>query len=103
MIIGTVSENKELEKRISITPEIAKKYISNGFKVMIEKDLASHLGISDKEFLDEGCKIESRENVLNQSNIILQLNLPDEKSINLLKENKLIFFFINSSKIFLFS
>ena len=90
MIIGTVSENKELEKRISITPEIAKKYISNGFEVMIEKDLASHLGITDKEFLDEGCKVESRENVLDQSNIILQLNLRDEKSTNLLKENKIL-------------
>ena len=97
MIIGTVSENKELEKRISITPEIAKKYISNGFEVMVEKDLASHLGITDKEFLDEGCKIESRENVLNQSNIILQLNLPDEKSINLLKENKILIGNFNSS------
>ena len=28
MIIGSVSENKDLEKRISITPEIAKKYIN---------------------------------------------------------------------------
>ena len=56
MIIGTVSENKELEKRISITPEIAKKYISNGFEVMIEKDLASHLGISDKESFMQACK-----------------------------------------------
>ena len=97
MIIGTVSENKELEKRISITPEIAKKYISNGFEVMIEKDLASHLGISDKEFLDEGCKIDSRENVLNQSNIILQLNLPDEKSTRLLKEDKILIGNFNSS------
>ena len=97
MIIGTVSENKELEKRISITPEIAKKYISNGFEVMIEKDLATHLGISDKEFLEEGCKIDSRENVLNKSNIILQLNLPDEKSTNLLNENKILIGNFNSS------
>mgnify|MGYP003331463708 CR=1 FL=1 len=28
MIIGSLSENKEIEKRISITPEMAKKYIS---------------------------------------------------------------------------
>ena len=97
MIIGTVSENKELEKRISITPEIAKKYISNGFEVMIEKDLATHLGIPDKEFLEEGCKIDSRENVLNQSNIILQLNLPDEKSTNLLKEDNILIGNFNSS------
>ena len=26
MIVGSVSENKDLEKRISITPDIAKKY-----------------------------------------------------------------------------
>ena len=97
MIIGTVSENKELEKRISITPEIAKKYISNGFEVMIEKDLASHLGISDKDFLEEGCKIDSRENVLNKSNIILQLNLPDEKSTNLLKEDNILIGNFNST------
>ena len=97
MIIGTVSENKELEKRISITPEIAKKYISNGFEVMIEKDLASHLGISDKDFLEEGCKIDSRENVLNKSNIILQLNLPDEKSTSLLKEDNILIGNFNSS------
>ena len=97
MIIGTVSENKELEKRISITPEIAKKYISNGFEVMIEKDLATHLGISDKEFLEEGCKIDSRENVLNKSNIILQLNLPDEKSTNLLKEDNILIGNFNST------
>ncbi len=96
MIIGTVSENKELEKRISITPEIAKKYISNGFEVMIEKDLATHLGIPDKEFLEEGCKIDSRENVLNKSNIILQLNLPDEKSTNILNENKTLIGNFNS-------
>ncbi len=97
MIIGTVSENKELEKRISITPEIAKKYISNGFEVMIEKDLASHLGISDKDFIEEGCKIDSRENVLNKSNIILQLNLPDEKSTNLLKEDNILIGNFNST------
>ena len=30
MIIGSISENKSLEKRISITPEISKKYITNG-------------------------------------------------------------------------
>ena len=26
MIIGSISENKNLEKRVSITPEISKKY-----------------------------------------------------------------------------
>ena len=38
MKIGSVSENQKLEKRISITPEIAKKYISIGFEVHLSKN-----------------------------------------------------------------
>ena len=38
MIIGSVSENKEIEKRISITPEIAKKYINLGFEIHLSKN-----------------------------------------------------------------
>ena len=30
MKIGSISENKNIEKRVAITPEVAKKYISNG-------------------------------------------------------------------------
>jgi len=96
MIIGSVSENIDLEKRISITPEIAKKYMSQGFEVLIENNLASHLGISDSEFLKEGCKIDNRENVLSKSDLILQLNLPDEKSINIINENKILIGNFNS-------
>ena len=29
MIIGSISENKDIEKRISITPDLIKKYIQN--------------------------------------------------------------------------
>ena len=36
MKIGSLSENKDLEKRISITPEIAKKYISLGLEVYLD-------------------------------------------------------------------
>ena len=37
MKIGSVSENQKIEKRIAITPEIAKKYISLGFDVQLSK------------------------------------------------------------------
>ena len=38
MNIGTISENKNFEKRISITPEIVKKYCSLGFtKLLLKK------------------------------------------------------------------
>ena len=98
MIIGAVSENKNSEKRISITPEIAKKYLDNGFSVIIENDLASHLGISDEDFRKAGCQVDNRENVLKKSNIVLQVNLPDDDSLNLVKENDILIGNFNSTE-----
>ena len=100
MIIGAISENKEIEKRISITPDIAKKYIANGFQILIETGFGYHLDISDDEFLKEGCKIEKKENVLKQSDILLQLNLPEESSLEHFKENNILIGNFNSNQNF---
>ena len=48
MKIVSVSENQSIEKRIAITPEIAKKYISIGFKVFLSRNYGAHLGITDE-------------------------------------------------------
>ena len=98
MKIGSISENKNAEKRISITPDIVKKYISSGFEVYIEKGFGDHLGIKDEIFLTEGCKIESKENILKNSDIIVQMNLPDVGDTSLLKENKILIGNFNSNK-----
>ena len=98
MIIGSISENKEIEKRISLTPEIAKKYISNGFEVLIDKGLGEHLGFSDDLFKNAGCKVEDKETIIDKSDIILQMNLLDDKYLNLLKENKILIGNFNSGK-----
>ncbi len=98
MIIGSISENKEIEKRISITPDIAKKYIANGFQILLEVGYGSHLGISDNQFLNQGCKIEKKENILKQSDVVLQLNLPEEKNLEFFQENKILIGSFNSSQ-----
>ncbi len=98
MIIGSVSENKQSEKRISITPELAKKYISSGFEVHIEEGFGVHLKISDNEFVKSGCKIDKRQNILNKSDIILQLNLPDKENLEYIKENSIIIGNFNSNQ-----
>ena len=33
--VGSILENQKLEKRIAITPEIIKKYLSLGFEVLL--------------------------------------------------------------------
>ena len=89
MKIGSVLENQKIEKRISITPEIAKKYISIGFDVLLSKNYGVHLGISDEEFKNIGVKFSDDENeVIKLSNIVVQLGLLPEDKYSLIKEDK---------------
>ena len=37
MNLASISENRNIEKRIAVTPEIAKKYISLGFNIYYQK------------------------------------------------------------------
>ena len=92
MIIGSVSENKDTEKRISVTPENVKKFVSNGFKVYLEKNYGKHLDINDERFSANGAEFFSdKEKIIKDSDILLQLNLPEEKDLmHLTADNNLI-------------
>ena len=46
--IGSVKEDLSKEKRISVTPDIIKKFIDLNFSVFIEKNYGEHLGIKDE-------------------------------------------------------
>ena len=91
MIIGSITENREIEKRISITPDIKKKYIDLGFKIQLPKDYGEHLGISDKQYTDLGVEILNNENeILNSSDILVQFNLYNDDQVSNLRENQIL-------------
>ena len=58
MKIISVLENQKIEKRIAITPDIAKKYIALGFEVGLSENYGEHLGFSDNEYKELGVNIE---------------------------------------------
>ncbi len=96
MKIGSISENIKIEKRIAITPEIIKKYKSLGFEVNLTKDYGLHLGIKDKEFEKEGAKIfADDEQVILNSDAILQLSIPNDKNCDRLKKNQILIGVLN--------
>ena len=87
MIVGTTKEDLSLEKRIALTPESAKNIIGLGLKICMEKDLANHIGIPDKEYENVGVEIKSsQEDVLNSSDLLLKVNCPLENEIKKLKQ-----------------
>ena len=91
MKIVSVAEDKKIEKRISITPEIAKKYISNGFEVSLPKNYGDHVGFIDEDYKSQGVDIiEDEKKLIQSSDIIIQLGLPSEDKLSHLKENQIL-------------
>ncbi len=89
MIIVSISEDRDLEKRISITPEISKKYIELGFEVQLSENYGEHLGFKDNEYKALGVQIfKDEEKLLKSADIIIQMNLLEKNKTNLLKPDQ---------------
>ena len=91
MKIASILENQNIEKRISVTPDIAKKYISLGFDVLLSDKYGSHLGIKDEEYSNVGVKFSLDEKeILNNSDVIIQLGLLSDEKTSFLKEGQIL-------------
>ena len=89
MKIASISENKNIEKRVAITPETTKKYISEGFEVLISKNYGDHLGFSDNEYKDLGADIiDDEKKIIQDADILVQLGLPSDEKLESLKDNQ---------------
>tara|TARA_A100001011_G_scaffold373358_1_gene432701 strand:- start:2437 stop:3525 length:1089 start_codon:yes stop_codon:yes gene_type:complete len=96
MIIGSVSEDKNFEKRVAITPDIIKKYVSLGLEVHLSQNYASHLGINDEEYKNEGAVIlENDEEVIKNCDAILQMSILSDDNLNKLKQNQILIGVLN--------
>jgi NAD(P) transhydrogenase subunit alpha len=98
MIVGSIKEDINLEKRVSITPETAKNIIALGLSVNIEKNYAVHLGIEDKQYEEIGVKLSnSSKEVINNSSLILKVNCPSDEETKALKEKSILVGIFNPS------
>ena len=89
MRIVSISENQLIEKRIAITPDIAKKYIALGFEVILSEKYGEHLGFKDNDYKELGVEIYQKEDkALDDADIIIQLGLLSDENLSLLKENQ---------------
>ena len=99
MRIGSIKENQKIEKRIAITPELVKKYISIGFEVTLIENYGSHLGIKDEQFIEMGVKILKDESeILSSSDMIVQLGMLTEEKTSKMKENQALIGVLNPYK-----
>tara|TARA_B100001057_G_scaffold249591_1_gene249872 strand:+ start:165 stop:1253 length:1089 start_codon:yes stop_codon:yes gene_type:complete len=96
MKIVSISEDKKKEKRVALTPEITKKYISSGFEILISKNYGQHLGFEDDDYKKSGAKIlDDEKEIIDSGDIVVQLGLPSEERRSLLKSNQILIGVLN--------
>ena len=96
MRIGSILENQNFEKRIAITPELVKKYISLGIEVCLIENYGLHLGINDEQYQNMGAKFSKDETeILNSSDIILQLGMLSDDNSAKINENQILIGVLN--------
>ena len=97
MNLASISEHRDIEKRIAITPEIANKYISLGFNLSLPKNYGAHLGFNDEDYKNFGANfLESEEEIIKNSEIIIQVGFPEEKKLSFLRENQTLIGSLNT-------
>ena len=90
MILGSVIDSDINEKRIAVSLDTVKKYISNGFAVQLEKDFGKNSNITDSELQKLGAKISTKEEIYKTSDIIIKINCPSDSEIASIKEGAVL-------------
>lgn len=91
--LGFIKSDKENEKRIAFVPIHAKE-IKYTNQIFIEEGYGQDLNISDQEYIDAGCHIASRKEIMEQD-IIIDPKIGDAEYLKNIK-NKTIFGWIHA-------
>jgi NAD(P) transhydrogenase subunit alpha len=80
MTIGVLREGGK-ENRVALLPEHIPSLVSKKVTVLIESDAGSSSCASNVEYVDAGAVIQTREFILENSDIVLKINPPREDEI----------------------
>lgn len=77
MIIGIPKEIMHDEARVSASPESVKKYVNDGFEVLVETNAGSGAHYFDEDYKEAGAKIiDSPKEIYEKADIILKVKEP---------------------------
>lgn len=93
--IAVVKEEKLLEKRVALTPDVVKSLVKAGFECNVEAGAGIASGFYDSLYEKAGASIiPDKAALLSDADVLFKVNAPDLSEIRLLKENSIIISFL---------
>ena len=99
MIVGIPSEVLVNESRVAATPQTVKRLLKQGFEVVIQSKAGEKANFSDLQFQSAGATIvNDAADVFNNSAIILKVNEPTLKELEMLRSGTVLLSFLRPAQ-----
>ncbi|MBI3502373.1 MAG: Re/Si-specific NAD(P)(+) transhydrogenase subunit alpha [Bacteroidetes bacterium] len=95
MKIGVPKETKDRERRVAVTPDVAKTLIGKGFEVLVEEDAGFLSNFSNRQYRSVNANmITDRKQIFSESDVILMVNAPTPEEISRMKKEAVLISFM---------
>ena len=90
MKIGILKETQKGERRVAITPNIAKLLVDKGFEVRVEEDAGASSNYNNSDYSKAGAPIRSKEDIFKKADVLIKINPFDNDELKKLKKGQII-------------
>ncbi|MDO6602302.1 Re/Si-specific NAD(P)(+) transhydrogenase subunit alpha [Arenibacter palladensis] len=90
MKIGILKETLDGERRVAITPNIAKQLIASGFELLAEEGAGEYSSFLDSDYKNVGVAVENRAVIFHEAEVLLKINPFDEEDLKLVDEGQVL-------------
>jgi len=96
MRIGTVTEIKNLERRVGLTPSVAATLVAHGHEVFVQSGAGAGVGLADSDYAAAGAQIlADAPAVFEAAELIVKVKEPQASEIALLKPHHVLFTYLH--------
>ncbi|MEW4924603.1 Re/Si-specific NAD(P)(+) transhydrogenase subunit alpha [Algibacter sp. 2305UL17-15] len=90
MKIGILKETQKGEKRVSLSPNIAKQLIAKGFQIIVEEEAGKGSSYKDSDFTAVNASIEKRGVVFKEADVLIKINPFDDEDLKLVDKGQIL-------------
>ncbi len=90
MKIGILKETQKGEKRVAITPKIAKQLVDKGFEVRVEENAGANSSYKNSDYSKAGAPIRSKKDIFSKADVLIKINPFDNEEMEKLKKGQII-------------
>ena len=91
LFIGIPKENSFQENRVALVPSAVKLLVSNGHRVIVERDAGKRANFSDNQYSEAGAEMTDDVKQVYQANMILKVAPPNHQEIDMMRKDQVLF------------